>query len=224
MSFKICAFYTDDELYSRHAKEFEQSLKDIGISNYHIVKIPPIESWVEACGIKPRIILDTLSSTDDNVVYVDIDARFRSYPELFNSFDFDIGAHIKDGKELLSGTLFFRNNDKVKKLVRSWLKNQRKFTEKWDQHVLQNTINEEAQLELKLGNLPPAYCQIFDSMAHFGEPVIEHLQASREHPDKKPMPMLVVDKEKYNKLLSGEVVVYRNLAQVEGGKIAIKFV
>ena len=61
-------------------------------------------------------------------------------------------------------------------------------------------------------------------MAHFGEPVIEHLQASREHPDKKPMPMLVVDKEKYDKLVSGEVVVYRNLAQVEGGKIAIKFV
>lgn len=224
MSFKICAFYTDDELYSKHAVEFEQSLKSFGISNYQISKIPPIESWVEACAIKPRIIMDALSSTDDNVVYIDIDARLRSYPELFDNFDYDIGAHIKDGKELLSGTLYFRNSNKVKKLVRSWLKNQRKFTEKWDQHVLQNTINEESQLELKLGNLPPAYCQIFDSMAHFGDAVIEHLQASREHPDKKPMPMLVIDKEKFTKLQNGEVVVYRNLTQVEGGKIAIKFV
>ncbi|MCM8524926.1 MAG: glycosyltransferase family 77 protein [Lentisphaeraceae bacterium] len=224
MSFKICAFYTDDELYSRHAVEFEESLRNNGISNFEITKVPPVESWVEACGIKPRIIMDTLTNSEENIVYIDIDARLRSYPELFDNFDFDIGAHIKDGTELLSGTLFFRNCDKVKKLVRTWLKNQRKFTEKWDQQVLQNTINDEAHLGLKLGNLPPAYCQIFDSMAHFGEPVIEHLQASREHPDKKPMPMLVVDKEKYDKLVSGEVVVYRNLAHVEGGKIAIKFV
>lgn len=224
MNFKICAFHTDDELYNRHAQEFEQSLKDIGISNYHISKIPPIESWVNACAVKPRIVLDSLSSTDLNIVYVDIDARFRSYPELFENFNYDIGAHLKDGSELLSGTLFFRNNDKVKKLVRSWLKSQRKNPEKWDQHVLQNTINDNASLELRLGNLPPSYCQIFDSMSHFGNPVIEHLQASREHPDKKPMPMLLIDKNKYEKLREGEVVVYRDMDQVEGGKIAIKFV
>jgi hypothetical protein len=33
---------------------------------------------------------------------------------------------------------------------------------------------------VKVVDLPPTYCQIFDLMADAGEPQIEHFQASRE--------------------------------------------
>lgn len=222
MSFTVCAFYTDDELYRSHAEEFKLSLAEVGIGDFHIKKIPPIERWVEACAIKPQFILDTLRACEDNVLYVDIDARFRSFPTLFNDFPHDLGAHMRDGHELLSGTLFFRNCDNVKKLVRLWLKNQRRNPDSWDQHVLQNTINENPELNLNLANLPPAYCQIFDSMAHHGTAVIEHLQASRQHPDKQPMPLIELNHENIQQIAKGETVVLSNLNGIQGGKLAIQ--
>ena len=221
MNYIVCAFHTDDPLYNDHAKEFEASLKTVGISQYHIEVIPPIDKWVSACAQKADFLLSRMRRTDRDILYVDIDARFRQFPELFDHFPYDIGAHIKDNSELLSGTLYLRNNHKVKSLLKAWKKNQRCNPEMWDQRVLQNTVNELAHLDLKLGNLPAAYCMIFDSMAHLGEPVIEHLQASRQHPDKQPVPLISLDASSREKLTSGEVLVV-NIA--DGQRVAVKFV
>ena len=63
---------------------------------------------------------------------------------------------------------------------------------------------------------------IFDSMAHLGEPVIEHLQASRQHPDKQVMPLINLDSQTREKLESGEIIVL-TLGGTDGQHVAVKF-
>lgn len=123
-----------------------------------------------------------LRSIPTNILYVDADARIRQYPKLFDDFDGDIGVHYRRGRELLSGTIFLRNNERVRMLVNFWQGEQMLRPETWDQKTLDYVIQARAEnLGVKVVDLPPSYTQIFDSMAHHGAPVIEHMQASRRY-------------------------------------------
>jgi FkbM family methyltransferase len=185
MPFRVCAFHTDDEVYTGHAAEFEQSARNVGLEKLTINKIPAVKKWVAACAMKPLMVGRWLQETALDVVYVDVDARFEKYPTLFDDFKHDLGFHLKDGRELLSGTLYFRNCEIVRELVERWALNQLANPTVWDQVVLAGTLREFIPRGLNIGFLPPAYCLIFDSMAHHGGAVIRHLQASRTHPDKQ---------------------------------------
>jgi hypothetical protein len=124
-----------------------------------------------------------LEEDESDVLYLDIDARIRRRPVLFDDFSGDLGVHYKDGRELLSGTLYFRNTILVRKLVEEWVTHQVRHPTMWDQKTLQAILLKwkKAKRRIQVVDLPPAYTQIFDTMAHNGEPVIEHLQASRKY-------------------------------------------
>ena len=78
-------------------------------------------SWVANCAIKPEFVAEMLEIYSEDLLYVDADAILhRSVHELDHVIA-DIGAHYLMDRELLSGTLFFRNNEKVKKLVDRWV-------------------------------------------------------------------------------------------------------
>jgi FkbM family methyltransferase len=184
MAFRLCAFHTDDTVYSRHADDFEKSARLVGVNNITILKVPKVNKWVSACALKPIFIHRWLTESALDVLYVDVDARFERYPQLFNHFTQDLGVHFKDGRELLSGTLYFKNCAQVRELVYQWAIRQIENPQKWDQVVLQEILPVFLENGLRVAQLPPSYCLIFDLMAHHGPAVIRHLQASRSHPDK----------------------------------------
>lgn len=186
MRFIVCAFYTKDTFYEEEAKELIETADRFGLK-YDIRGYESRGTWVRNASIKPEFIhAMLLEHPDDNILYVDVDARFRQYPSLYDDFNGDIGVHYREkkraqkGRELLSGTIFLRNNEAVRKLVKTWIDYQQAQQNTWDQRVLDQVIEEHAKaLGVRVVNTPPQYTQIFDSMRECGPPVIEHMQASR---------------------------------------------
>jgi len=175
--FKTIAFFTKGTPYAAEACELVESGKKFGI-DVEIVGYPNQGEWVRNAALKSTFILDMMEKypNEEWLLYVDADARFRQYPKLFDTFEGDLGVHYRRGSELLSGTIFIHNTFEMQAFVKSWIITQGKNPTKWDQKVLQHCIETS---NINVVKLPAAYTQIFDSMASFGDPVIEHMQASR---------------------------------------------
>jgi hypothetical protein len=179
------AFYTEDTPYEDEVKGFRESCEAVGLA-YSIQKYKSLGKWVFNCGLKPTFILEQLQLfPEHSILYIDIDARVRRYPILFNQFDGDIGVHYRKGNgELLSGTIFLKNIPNVHSLVKHW-KSVQDGSLRWDQKVFASVIRDKAkQLRIKVTNIPATYTQIFDIMKDCGEPVIEHMQKSRKYKSK----------------------------------------
>jgi hypothetical protein len=176
---RVVSFHTDDNLYNWHVERLRESLVDHGIENY-LEEIPRDNGWIHHVNYKPVFILKCLEMFEENIVWLDADAVVQQYPALFDDIDADIAVHYKDGKELLSGTVFIANNDGGRKIVQEWvelrdrLKNDPHAV---DQQMLQTVLSTGKHLVRKL---PAPYTLIFDLMSHLGPPVIEHFQASRK--------------------------------------------
>jgi len=178
------SFYTRGNGYEAEAMELGRTLDHFGLPG-DLVPLPPFSNWVEACGYKPVFIQRMREKHGKRpLVWLDADARVRQYPRLFLDMPLgtDFAAHWKDKTdsepgELLSGTLYFAPTKAADELLADWARTCSARPREWDQHVLQNLV--EGREGLKVQNLPPNYTQIFDLMAGAGEPVIEHMQASR---------------------------------------------
>lgn len=170
------SFYTTDG-YATEAVELQKTLEDFGLE--HLIRsMPPFSSWLKACAFKPLFIGDAIRRNPDRpIIWLDADARVRKPPTLFETLDCDFAAHWKDGKELLSGTLYFGPTDGAKRIVDRWNFKMKSKQSEWDQRVLQEVV--QAEVGTKIVRLPAPYTLIFDSMAAQGPAVIEHMQASR---------------------------------------------
>jgi hypothetical protein len=133
--------------------------------------------------------MNTIDS--EYLLYVDVDAVFKAYPQIFETLDCDIAYRTENFRwradEALSGTVYFRNNEKIKKMVDRWINlneatpAERMKPETWEQKNMQRAQREFG--DLVYYNLPPEYTFITDStkiMYPGLHPIIEHYQASRE--------------------------------------------
>jgi hypothetical protein len=148
--------------------------------DYHVEEVPDRGSWDRNTKYKPEFILSMLDMFPGRpLVYIDVDARVRANPALFfGKPSCDLMVHYKDGQELLSGTIYLAPTKRTRKLVQAWkARTIVDGPQVWEQKSLAAVIGQVKGL--KVGELPPQYCQIFDSMAVHGRPVIEHYQASR---------------------------------------------
>ncbi len=164
--------------------DLEVSLKRFGLLSI-LHKEPHLGSWEANCQHKADHLLRIIEcNPGDDVVWIDADARMQRYPELFDDFKYHIGVHHLKGIELLSGTIYLKNSDKVKHILREWIDVNKEFPNEWDQKNLMAALlrSRECWGPGVLYNLPPEYCCIFDTMREDDpgiDPVIEHFQASR---------------------------------------------
>lgn len=178
----VVGYFTRDTLYERKVKTF---ISTLGFNKilYYIEPIPNLGSWHKNTNYKPTFLKKMLIDFRGlDIIYVDVDARFLEYPSLFDELDCDIAVHefdrsnwprVKSGKEVLSGTIFLRNNKRVFNLVERWEEQCRRNPGTWDQKSLEKIL---------AGNfyrLPGEYCKIFGLMNKITEPVIVHYQCSR---------------------------------------------
>jgi len=196
-TWRLCAYYTHNYqcIYSQYLKP---SLDKQDIHPTLIQVLASLGNWKANTDYKPEFILDCLDGMWD-VVITDVDSVIHSYPTLFDEIppQYDIAAHTfrwdlhygrpeDEGKtELLSGTLYLRNNEKVKKLVKKWIELLPKHS--WEQQALQEAI--KLSPDIKVYDLPREYCYINSCPPRINggkvavpieNPVIEHFQASRE--------------------------------------------
>ena len=188
----VISHYTKGTGYEEEIRNLRTDLFNLNIASvFHV--IDHLGSWRANSNYCAKSVQRALNYDNGNkdVLRVDADARFRQRPTIFeqDDFDADIAAVVHDfpwrKNELLGGTLFFRNNKIVKKLVDDWVElaceSDRKNERNGD--LLQELIAGRSLLKshpmLKFVALPPTYCQIFDLMVNCGDPVIEHFQASR---------------------------------------------
>lgn len=145
-------------------------------------------SWVRNCSRKPIFLAEVfhryLCDGDYRaVVWVDADAEVKQYPQWIFDHAHDTGyavaRHMRDGKELLSGTLMFWNNLRSRNLLEAWGRACLNDPLVWDQRKLHQVLHRYPHVFKSL-DLPATYVQIFDTMRDAGEPVILHHQASRQ--------------------------------------------
>jgi hypothetical protein len=189
-------FYTPE--YKEEAEGLIESLEKFNLP-FEVQARMSAGSWWMNTQLKAEVILDALQGNPKRpLVYVDCDARVRQSPTLFRTLGqrCNFSAHYKpdhrlnlfpNGKELLSGTLFFDGSKICHTLVKQWIKeNQARaaaprtdWTQLMDQRTLQAVLEGPIGDKLTFLDLPPTYVQIFDTMRAAGDPVIEHMQASR---------------------------------------------
>jgi Nucleotide-diphospho-sugar transferase len=186
----VVAFYTIDTPYEEEVRQLEASCKEHGLTLY-AKGYKQRSSWVENAGIKPEFLLATMQERKCDLLYVDADARIRQSLDL-SFVTGDIGVHYRHGRELLSGTIFLRYTECTMLMLREWVCMQQAYPREWDQRVLQKVITRlQKSNMITVTDLPPAYTQIFDTMAHHGEPIIEHFQASRRYKKEVSMPVSI---------------------------------
>lgn len=178
-NFLVVGYYTPR--YKEHASEFVESCLKNSVPVY-CEQIDDLGDWDKNTHYKPDFIKKCLSKFPlFNIIYVDVDARIEKYPELFNTLDCDIafykGNVWGDSRvEVLSGTIFFRNNKISHEILDNWSNNCNTHTREWDQVLLERSVPPETKVTI----LPIEYCAIFDSpRIKNKEVVISHLQASR---------------------------------------------
>ena len=194
--FLTIAYYTKGTSYETLAQNLSNSCKSYDIPLI-LKPIADLGSWERNTHYKAEFILECLNTYPQNLLYVDVDAVFRSYPDLIDTLDCDIAYRTENfrwrNNEALSGTIYLKNCDSVKSLVSQWIaiNNQtpasRYAPETWEQANLQKAVVNDPSINYY--NLPPEYTYIFDHTKKLYKglkPVIEHFQESRRaHKNKR---------------------------------------
>ena len=170
------------------------SLIGLGLPHY-IDEVKDLGSWEKNTDYKPiflKKMLDYHKKSD--IAFIDVDAIVNKTPSLFWIMpkEYDIGVHFMDDKlyipngrniTLLSGTLFLRNNSKVRKLIDIWIENTKRIHP--EQKALAKAI--EVCSEIKVYKLSRRYCYItsvkggtMKPIIPEKDPIISHYQMSRE--------------------------------------------
>lgn len=195
--FCITTFITENTPYEEVYKQYLlDSITKLNEEINHICyRVPDLGSWYKNTSQKPYYILKALNEMPDyDIVFLDADARVERYPSLFAEIPdyFDLAVHFLDRNkwyghqdnvmELLSGTMFLRNNERIKDLVYHW-KDEAERTQEWEQKVLQRVLKQH--IDVNVYELPLSYCYIntlpngLEPPIKIKEPVIVHYQVSR---------------------------------------------
>lgn len=178
------SFFTKNTGYENEVNNLIQTLDTLKLP-YHIEGIDSFGKWEHNCAYKPTHIHKIMETYPQRkLVWVDADSTIERDPELFfeentlvlNSIGCYIWKKKRNKYELLSGTLFFKNDEISKNIVKEWMIKCNENKDIWDQAVL-HTI--QKQRKNNFGSLPVDYIKIFDSSQKSQNPVIQHWQASR---------------------------------------------
>ncbi len=191
------SFYSKDTIYEQLAKErLLPSLKKFNL-DYKFYEIKNRGSWHQNTCQKPKIILEAMYEfKDKNIVWIDADAEIKKYPSLLYiiSNDYNMGVHYlswedhygrtsdKGRFELVDGTIYIYNNEKMREFIEKWKQNS---TDKETNHqkILARMLEERK--DIKVYDFGREYCYINTTPSGkkpakiIESPTIVHYQASR---------------------------------------------
>ena len=192
---RFISYYTENTPYQKvMLTHLFPSVKACGL-DYYIKPIKDLGNWNKNTSYKSQFIKEAMEKYKEDVVFLDADSIIHRRPRLFFELDkkYDIAVHYLDWnlqwrghtgekRELLSGTMMFRYNDKILTLLDEYIETCEKNPNVWEQKLLQTIISNNK--ELKVYNLPATYCTVIlhngKVPPHIKKPVIVHYQASRK--------------------------------------------
>jgi len=196
-SFIIVSYYTLNTPYQKVAHDYlMRSLSKLDMES-DVRGVNSLGTWQRNTLFKATFVKQMLDiHANKNIVFLDADAEVLKYPALFDEIpeEYSIAAHYLDrgkwyrngdiSKELLSGTLFVRNNNDAKRIVNKWEHACNSHKMIWEQFLLQATVEQEKSLVYEL---PIEYTWIKslpNGSAPFVKPngpiYIQHNQVSRK--------------------------------------------
>lgn len=188
------AFYTLGTLYEKEADRLRRTL-DLHNLEHDIRGVASRGGWHENTRYTAtHIRLMQEQYADRPLVYLDADAVVLRRPVLFDELSDmaerhpqcpDIAAHWRRGTELLNGTIWLAPSQAARDVIHLYEKLVTDNQPVNEQKMLDLAISENSSV-LRIVRLPASYCWIHDIMRDDlagSEPVIEHLQASRERHD-----------------------------------------
>lgn len=188
MNWQAVTFVTAGTGYEREVLRLKASAEACAVP-LEVYTYPSRGSWRANLNYKSETILRAMDEfTDKDIVFIDADAVVRSYPTLFDELSerrvSDIAVHFLRDVELLSGTLWIRNCDAGRVIVKRWHELGERFPDQRHQQCLALALR-----ALVAGGSPPIvyrlpieYTCIFDHPLRRGkQAVIEHFQASRKY-------------------------------------------
>ena len=188
MTWQAVTFITEGTGYVREVERLKASAVVCAVP-LKVYSYPNAGAWRANLNYKSQTILTAFDEfPGQDIVFIDADAIIRSYPTLFDMLSsegrYDIAVHFLRDVELLSGTIWLRNNDEARAIVRRWHDMGRQLPSQRHQRCLQLAL----QAMVAGGDrplvyrLPIEYTCIFDHPLRRGKAaVIEHFQASRKY-------------------------------------------
>ena len=194
----VVSFYTENTSYEQEADRMIKSITKFGL-DYDVVPKPNFGGWKRNTYYKAQFMKEMLDKHPDrNLLWLDADSAMGQYPTLFDNATADIGVFIADwgkignikhritdknyitNRELISAVVYIANNPRARAVIDAWIVLNKKNYGKvpMEQENLLRTLDGWKR-PLEVLHLPPSYCQVFDIMAHLGDPVIEQYQAAR---------------------------------------------
>lgn len=183
MSFTVVSWHTPD--YADCSARLVESLERHGYTKHVEYAVTPVGRWSENVRyFKPTVIARALTEIEGDVLYLDADAIIHGRLPLFDEWrGHDMGVHYKQGRELLGGTVYLKNDDvRLRLYLEDVAGTMQSMGLVWQQ-AAQITLNHHSELDVL--KLPPEYCCIFDTMRAENpgiRPLIEHMQQSRRVP------------------------------------------
>jgi len=174
--FTVISYFTIGTAYEDEIRNLIESIKRFRL-NYYIEGIISQGGWDENTKYKAKFIRRALDIISGPVVFIDADAIIQQYPAIFEIIKEDLAVHYRINEELLTGTMYWANNEWSRKLIDLWIEENEKDIKFWEQWVLRDILKKYK--EISIYKLPPTYCQIFDIMRNEGIAVVEHFQGSR---------------------------------------------
>jgi hypothetical protein len=185
MSYKVVSYFTRNTPYEQESEKLRTSLEKFNIP-HKIYAEDNLGNWTKNTQLKSKVILRALNEFEDDILWIDSDAIVYGKLDFFQNLNCDLSVYHLISRynpfELLSGTLFYKNNDKVKRIVQEWINLNNSNTE-WDQRNLQAIIERPENKDLIIEKLPLPYIHINNYQKHQGRlkspAIITHYQASR---------------------------------------------
>lgn len=204
--FTVVSYYTLDTIYEDEISRLIASLEEFKLS-YYIEGIPLLGDWKQCTDYKATFIKRAMTRVCTNVVFIDADGEVVKHPTLFQIMNYDVAAFVNHIHNLLSGTLYLANNERVKTLLDLWIQaNDANKSMLFEQKVLQNLLFRLPYI--KFGNLPIGYCQIHNyKFQDENGPTILHWQASRR------------SKKMYAKLSDEKLQNLKNSIELESSQL-----
>ncbi len=188
------SYYTKNTIYQDAINKYLiPSLKKLELQ-YHIYDIETLGDWKSNAIQKPIILQKALIEfPDNNIIWQDADSEILQDPSLlFNiPVEYDIALHYlnwkahygREGLEMLDGTVFWRNNEKVRAFINELIK---LSTEKGVDHQKTMARMLETNKSINVFPLPRTYSYLptqpngDKSFIEIKNPVIIHYQKSRQ--------------------------------------------
>jgi glycosyltransferase involved in cell wall biosynthesis len=166
---------------------------------YHVFAKPNLGNWAINSRQRPLYIKEAMKMfPNENIVWIDIDAKILKYPELLFRIPetYDIGINYlkweehygrpedKNKNEILDGTSYYKNSPSMLLFIDEWIERSVKV-DKNHRYILEQMIDEQKN-KLNIFLIPKEYCYITTKpdgtqpSIPLKDPTIAHYQSSRQ--------------------------------------------